>query len=219
MPTSIANAATDKLAAMPLRWFRSLNLHLLIVVALGAIGCPDSTPPRTGLEPSSPVSAPAPSTAGPDEKRYAGTYVYAGTDAERAGIEKAVDHATEGMVGKNIARAELMKRSDVRPTYTLRFDGKGNVAVETPGYPSEVNSLDGPELQFKNKYGDVLQNRQRFVGGDLLQESRTSDGGGSTRFALQPDGKTLIVTRVSQSPKLPRTVAFSLTYTRQPGTP
>jgi hypothetical protein len=186
-----------------------------IAVAIAVTGCPDSSPSRTSLEPSSPSSAPARS----DQTRFAGTYLYAGSDAERVAIRTAVDHATEGMVGKNIARGELMKRSEVRPSYTIRFDGKGNVAVETPGYPTEVSSLDGTEVQFKNKYGDVLQNRQRFVEGELLQESRTSDGGGSTRFALQADDRTMIVTRVSHSPKLPGTVAFHLTYTRQPATP
>jgi hypothetical protein len=130
-----------------------------------------------------------------------------------------VDHTTEGMVGKNIARGELMKRSEVRSTYTIRFDGKGNVAVETPGFPLEVSSLDGTEVQFKNKYGDFLQNRQRFVDGALLQESRTSDGGGSTQFSLRPDGNTMIVTRISRSLKLPGVVEYSLTYARRPDSP
>jgi hypothetical protein len=197
---------------------RYLPTLVLITVGLVAAGCPDSSPSRTSLEPRSPVSGP-PSTSGPDENRYAGTFVYAGTDTERAAIRTAVDHATEGMVGKNIARGELMKRSEVRPTYTIRFDGKGNVTVETPGYPPESSPLDGTEVQFRTKYGDLVQNKQHFVDGALLQEGRTSDGGGSTRFALQPDGKTLVVTRVSHSPKLPGTVAFHLTYTRQPGTP
>jgi len=187
----------------------------LVVGAMGVAGCSDSTPPRTALAPSSPVSAPA-APRRSDEERYAGTYGYAGSDAERTAIRTAVDHATEGMVGKNIARGELMKRSEVRPTYSLRFDGKGNVTVETPGYPPETSSLDGAEAQFRNKYGDVLQNKAHFVGGALLQESRTGDGGGSTQFRLQPDDRTMIVTRVSRSPKLPGTVQFSLSYTRQP---
>jgi hypothetical protein len=191
----------------------------LLALAVGAAGCPDSSPPRTGLEPTSPVSAPAPARPRSDPERYSGTYVYSGSDAERATIRASVDHATEGMVGKNIARGELMKRSEVRPSYTLRFDGKGSVTVETPGYPPETSSLDGTEAPFKNKYGDQLQNKTHFVGGALLQESRTGDGGGSTQYRLQPDDRTLVVTRVSHSPKLPGTVQFILTYTRQPASP
>ena len=186
----------------------------LLAVVVGATGCPDSTPSRTGLEPTSPVSAPVAPRPRSDEERYTGTYAYAGTEAERSAIRAAVDHATEGMVGKNIARGELMKRSEVRPSYALRFDGKGNVSIETPGYPTESSSLDGTEAPFKNKYGDALQNKAHFVGGALLQESRTGDGGGSTQFRLQPDERTMIVTRISRSPKLPGTVQFSLTYSR-----
>ena len=185
-----------------------------------ASGCPSSTPSPTGMEPGALPALPTPQSpsrpAPTSEQRYAGTYAFAGSEAERAGIEKAVDGATEGMVGKNIARSELMKRQEVRPTYTLRFDGKGNLAVETPGYPPEISPIDGTEVQLTNKYGDVLQNRQRFVDGSLLQESRTHDGGGSTQFKLMTDGNTLLVTRVSKSPKLPKTVQYTLTYRRQP---
>ena len=195
---------------------QGLTRVALTTVAGVVAGCSDCSPARTNLEPGAPISAPAP-TARSNEERYAGTYVYAGTDPERAAVRTAVDHATEGMVGKNIARGELMKRAEIRPSYTIHFDGKGNVAVETPGFPSEISPVDGTEVQFKNKYGDVLQNRQHFVGSELLQESRTHDGGGSTRFQLQPDGTTMIVTRVSQSPKLPGTVQYSLTYARRPG--
>jgi hypothetical protein len=196
---------------------------MLAAVGLGILGCPSSKPSSTGLEPGAapalPTLQPAvpnPPSPLPAEQRYAGTYAFAGSDAERTGIEKAVDGATEGMVGKNIARSELMKRQEIRPTYTIRFDGKGNVAVETPGYPSEVSPIDGTEVQLTNKYGDVLQNRQRFVDGSLLQESRTHDGGGSSQFKLLADGNTLLVTRVSKSPKLPKTVQYTLTYRRQP---
>jgi len=213
---SIANRGRAKVPAMGASRPPILSRGALLALAVVATGCPDSTPPRTGLEPSSPVSPPAAPRPRSDQERFAGTYVYAGADAERTAIRTAVDHATEGMVGKNIARGELMKRSEVRPSYTLHFDGKGSVTVETPGFPPESNSLDGTEVQFKNKYGDVLENKAHFVGGALLQESRTGDGGGSTQFRLQPDDRTMIVTRISRSPKLPGTVQYSLTYARQP---
>jgi hypothetical protein len=186
---------------------------LLLVIAATANGSADSSPPSTASIPSTASSAIS------DPTRYAGTYAYAGTDGERAAISTAVDYATEGMAGRLIARGELMKRSEVRASYAIRFDGKGNVAVETSGFPLEVSPLDGTEVPFKNKYGDVLKNRLRFVDGALVQESRTTDGGGSTRFELQEDGKTLLVTRISWSPKLPNAVHFRLTYVRRTGPP
>ena len=61
------------------------SLHwVLTALAIGALGCPDTSPPKTGLEPSSSLPAPAPPT---DEQRYAGTYVYAGSEAEKAGMK------------------------------------------------------------------------------------------------------------------------------------
>jgi hypothetical protein len=186
---------------------------LFLAIAAAASGSAGSSPQSTAATRSAADAAAAEPT------RYAGTYIYGGTDAERAAISTAVDDATAGMAGKLIARGELMKRSEVRPSYTIRFDGKGSVAVETPGFPPEVSPLDGPEVPFKNKYGDDLENRLRFVDGALVQESRTKDGGGSTRFELQADGKTLLVTRISWSPKLPRVVHFRLTYVRRTETP
>jgi hypothetical protein len=150
-----------------------------------------------------------------DESRYSGTYLFIGGEAERAAIKVAVDRATEHMFGKGIARSELMKRSEVRPSYTIRLGATGMVSVETPGFPSESSPLDGTEVELRTKYGDQVKNSQQFVSGALLQRGRTDDGSGSTEFRLQPDGNTLLVTRVSRSPRLPTTVEYTLTYRRQ----
>ena len=166
--------------------------------------------------PATPASEP---TRAVDMTSYAGTYRYTGGEAERAAVKVAVDRATDGMFGILIARGELMKRSEIRPTYTLRFERSGVVSVETPGFPPEASPLDGTEVVFRTKYGDVVRSSQRFVGGALLQRGRTDDGSGLTEFRLQPDGNTLVVTRVSQSPKLPRTVEFTLTYRRDAAGP
>ena len=184
------------------------------VVAIAGLGCPSSNPSKTSLEPSS-TQVVGPTAAQLDKQRYAGTFAYVGSSSERAAVEEAVDAATSGMLGMNIARHELMKRSEIRPTYTISFDDKGNVSVETLGYPPEVSPLDGTEVKLTDKYGDVVQNSQRFVDGALLQQGRTNDGNGSTQFKLQPDGKTMRVTRVSKSPKLPKPVEFRLTYVRR----
>lgn len=151
------------------------------------------------------------------EPVYAGTYVYAGSEAERAAVKAAVNRATEGMFGKVIAREVLMERSEIRPSYTIRLDSPGRVSVETPGFPPESSPLDGTEVELRTKYGDVVKNSQHFASGSLLQEGHTPDGSGSTEFRLLEDGNTLRVTRISRSPRLPRPVEYSLTYVRQQG--
>ena len=162
---------------------------------------------------------PATSTSDVDETRFAGTYIYVGGDSERAVVKAAVYRATEGMFGKVIARDELMRRSEPRPSYTIRFEEDGKVSVETPGFPSESSPVDGTEVVARNKFGDVVKQSQEFVDGALLQSGRNDDGSGSTEFRLESDGNTLQVTRVSRSPRLPRPVAYSLTYYRQPQKP
>jgi hypothetical protein len=180
-------------------------------LALAAIGCAHSQPE---------VSAPPAVTTRPAslslKQRYAGTYVYAGTPAERAAVAAAVDTAVDGMgIATGFARSALMKRSEIRPTYTIVFYGKGDVGVETPGYPAEVSPSDGTEVKLTNRYGDESKVSQRFAGGALLQQGHTDQGKGETQFKLQPDGKTLVVKRVMQSSQLPRAVEFTLTYVRQ----
>lgn len=201
---------------------QAVNLFRWVAAAipLVAFGCAHPAPVETSAPakgtssapPKGMSKAPSPGLA----QRYSGTYAYAGADAERAAVNTAVDSATDGMgIATGFARSALMKRSEIRPTYTISFDGKGDVSVESPGHPPETSPTNGTEVKLTNKYGDESQNSQHFAGGALLQQGRTDDGSGSTEFKLQPDGKTLIVTRVMKSPKLPRAVEFSLTYLRQ----
>ena len=196
---------------------------LWVMVSLGTRALGDEAPSRaedererTQLMAAVAVRPASPPSASLLEPDYAGTYVYAGSDAERAAVKLAVDRATEGMFGKVIAREELMKRSEIRPSYTIRLDPPGKVSVETPGFPPECSPVDGTEVDFRTKYGDVVKNAHQFLAGALLQRGRTADGSGSTEFRLLADGNTLRVTRVSRSPRLPRPVEFTLTYFRQP---
>jgi hypothetical protein len=180
-------------------------------LVLAAVGCAHSSPEPASAPPAASHLAP------PNLKqRYAGTYVYAGTAAERAAVGTAVETAVDGMgIATGFARSALMKRAEIRPSYAILFDAKGDVEVETPGFPPEVSPSDGTEVKLTNKYGDESNVSQRFQGGALLQQGRTSDGKGQTQFKLQPDGKTLLVKRVMESQQLPRPVEFTLTYVRQ----
>jgi hypothetical protein len=182
----------------------------LVAVAIGcAHTAPEASPP--------PISS-VPATLGV-EQRLAGLYVYAGGPEEKTAVTAAVNRAVDGMgIATGFARSALLKRSEIRPSYTIAFDARGEVVVETPGYPAEVSPSDGTEVKLTNREGDVSQVSQRFVSGVLVQKGRTDEGQGQTRFTLQPDGKTLLVTRVMESAELPRPVEFTLTYVRQAAT-
>lgn len=151
------------------------------------------------------------------QHRYAGTYAYAGDDAERravlAAVEKAI--ASMGFLAKPIARESLRQRAEVRDGYSLVFDGLGNLQVMSQGFPVESGPLNGRPFLLETKYGDRSQLTQRFVEGVLEQEGRTDDGSGRTEFRLTDDGATLLVHRVMESPRLSAAVDFTLTYRRQ----
>lgn len=186
-----------------------------VAISVFALGCPSSNPASASLEAQ---VASAPSLVKLDKQRYAGTYVYVGTNSERAAVDAAADVATHGVTGANVVGVELMKkRQEIRPSYTISFDEQGNVRIETPGYPPEVSPLDGTEVKLTDKYGAVVEDSHRFVDRTLVQQGRTNEESGATQFKLQNDGNTLRVTRVTKSSKLPRPVEFTLTYVRRHG--
>jgi len=202
-----ASQETERVPATQMGMRPGVPATLLLSIFLAA---------RASGEESSISAVGATSAAPAEEARLSGTYVYVGGEPERSKMKAAVDLATEGMFGKVIAREELRKRSDPRPSYTIRFEENGKVSVETPGFPAESAPLDGTEVVVKNRYGDVVRESQQLVDGVLVQIGRNDDGSGTTAFKLQPDGNTLQVTRVSRSPKLPKPVVYSLTYVRRP---
>ena len=104
---------------MSARMARAVVFVLLLAMLEGARG--SQGPDASSAE--APIASPR-SELGPE--RYVGTYLYGGSDAERAAIEGAIDHATRGMPGRLIARGELLKRLEVRPSYIIRLDGARN---------------------------------------------------------------------------------------------
>ncbi len=161
--------------------------------------------------------APAQSASLELQRRFAGTYTYAGGDAERKAVSAAVEKAISGLgfLGKPVARQSLRQRADIRDAYTLFFDGLGNLRLTTAGYPPEVGPLDGRPFALVTKSGDKSQVSQSFQDGVLVQKGHTDEGSGVTEFRLADEGATLLVHRVMESPQLTAPVDFTLTYRRQ----
>jgi len=186
----------------------SLGRSALLALAWGCAH-PAPPPPTTAVHVSGPEAE--------LQARFAGTYVYAGGDAERRAVSAAVEHALSGLsfLAKPVARSSLKQRAEVRDAYTLAFDGLGNATLSSPGFPAETGPLDGRPVVQENRYGDKSQVTLRFVDGVLVQKGHSDDGGAQTDFRLADDGATLLVRRVMQSPQLSAPVDFTLTYRRQ----
>jgi hypothetical protein len=130
-----------------------------------------------------------------------------------AAVEKAI--AGMGFLAKPMARQSIRQRAEVRDSYTLAFDGLGNLRLTSPGFPVEFGPVDGKPFPLETKTGDKAQLSQSFVDGVLVQKATTDEGSGTTEFRLADQGATLLVHRVMQSPQLSAPVDFTLTYRRQ----
>jgi hypothetical protein len=176
-----------------------------------AVGCAQAPPPPP-VEPLLPTGASAEL-----QRRFAGTYGFAGGDAERRAVAAAVEKAISAMsfLAKPLARQGLRQPAEIRDSYTLFFDGMGNLRITTPGFPVEFGPLDGKPFTSQSKSGDKSQVTQSFLEGVLVQRGHTDEGSGVTEFRLADEGATLFVHRVMQSPQLSAPVDFTLTYRRQ----
>jgi len=187
------------------------------LLLLGSAGCThvEAAPPAAA--PRAPLTSSVSSATAELQKRYAGTYLYAGSDAERRAVSAAVERAISGLsfLAKPVARQSVRQHAEIRDSYQLFFDGLGNLQISSPGFPVELGPLDGSPFALETKYGDQTQVSQSFVDGVLIQKGHTDEGGGRTEFRLEDDGATLLVRRVMESSQLSAPVDFTLTYRRQ----
>lgn len=185
---------------------------LVASVLLGLVACAHAPPP-----------APAPSTgtdAGgiseADAKALAGTWVYAGGDAERAAVDPAVEHATADMnfLARGIAAGALKARALPRESYALSFEGS-TVSIATPDHPTERGEIGGPPVSITDRFGDENQTTFRMRDGALVEAGKSADGSGETVFTPDADGRTLHVRRLMESGRISAPIDLTFSYRRQ----
>jgi hypothetical protein len=171
--------------------------------------------------------APPPSTAPPattdgatltdaERKALAGTWLYAGGDAELAAVEPAVEKATAdmGFLARPFAMEALRPRAQPRQQYTLGFEGP-TVTIVSPEHPLERGELGGPPVRVTDKFGDENDTTFRVRDGALVEAGKGADGSGETVFTPSADGQTLSVRRLMQSGRLSAPVELTYSYRRQ----
>jgi hypothetical protein len=147
--------------------------------------------------------------------RYAGSYRYAGTEAEQRARALAIDRSVEGFffAVRGIARAKVADRTRIMPTCKLEFSG-GNIRSTVPGHALAVSPESGAPAPYRVD-DDAIVLSQRFEGQHLVQVFRADEGGTRTNeFTLSPDGAILVMKATLSSPKLPVPVVYTLTYRR-----
>lgn len=171
--------------------------------------------------PPAPVETTPPPGGGtpvPEAQRtaLAGTWVYAGGEAELTQVEAAVERAVAdmGFLARGFAAEALRVRARPRERYTLTFEG-ATVSIVSPDHPVERGEVAGPPVTVTDRFGDENQTTFRVDQGALIEAGKSSDGSGETVFTPGADGRTLSVRRVMRSGRLSAPVDVTLSYRRQ----
>ncbi|HUM12117.1 MAG TPA: hypothetical protein VLT82_14325 [Myxococcaceae bacterium] len=179
---------------------------------LALAGCAHAPPPA---EPAAPAPTEGTRISEAERAALAGTWVYAGDDAELAQVEQAVERATAdmGFLARGFAFEALRARARPRPTYVLTFEGS-TVSIASPDHPTERGEVGGPPVGVTDRFGDENQTTFRLRDGALVEAGKSADGSGETVFTPSADGRTLRVRRLMQSSRLSAPVDVTLSYRR-----
>ena len=116
------------------------SFSVVASVLLGLVACAHAPRPAPA-EPAPPTGTEARGISEAEGKALAGTWVYAGGDAERAAVDPAVERATAdmGFLARGIAAGALRGRALPRDSYALSFEGS-TVSIVTPDHPTPLRT-------------------------------------------------------------------------------
>jgi hypothetical protein len=192
---------------------RPPRLLLQALLLLGLAACAHAPAPAPE---AAPPAGPEAGISDTERKALAGTWVYAGGEAELAAVEQAVDRATAdmGFLARPFAMDALRPRARPRERYTLSFDGSA-VSVVSPDNPTERGEIGGLPVKVTDRFGDENQTTFRMRDGALVEAGKGADGSGETVFTPGADGQTLSVRRLMESGRLSAPVDLTFSYRRQ----
>jgi hypothetical protein len=147
--------------------------------------------------------------------RFAGSYRYAGTEAEQRARAQAIEHSLEALffAVRGIARAKVVERTRIMPTCRFEFI-EGSIRSTVPGHAVAISPETGAPAPYRVG-DDAIVLSQRFEGQRLVQVFRADEGGTRTNeFTLSADGALLVMKATLSSPRLPIPVVYTLTYRR-----
>lgn len=146
--------------------------------------------------------------------RWSGTFQFAGGQAEKTGVDKAIDRSVAPLFFaiRGIARGKLEDRTRVAARMGFRIEGS-NVRCSVPGAPDAVSPLDGTAVDY-TVLGETVKLSQRRDGDRLVQTFASADGKRVNVIAPSADGTRVTMLVTVSSPRLPVPVTYGLTYAR-----
>lgn len=158
---------------------------------------------------------------GADTSAFDGVYVFSGGDADREGVDEAIEVCAKEItfVFRGYARGQLKDACPVPEEIDFATEGD----MVTIGGPDKVKSTgryDGVEYEvttLKGEEGHITRTvtAQEDGGWQLVEASRVGASRRLHTFTLSADGKTLTMGVRLEADTMPKPVAYSLSYTRR----
>ncbi len=170
--------------------------------------------PAFAADPAPSASASAAPAA---RDRFAGTYTFSGGDKERKGIDLAIGRAISSLffMAKPFAIRQLHAKTAVKNSVGFSFANGKVVSTASDAAPA-ASPDDGTPVPYVVDGESLRLSQTVDASGHLIQIFSSSQGSRTNDYTLSADGKTLTMTVTVASPRLPQSVHYALTYTRNP---
>ncbi len=170
-----------------------------VILLCGAVSIVDASEPGAALQ------------------RFAGTYRYAGGEAEIRDLDRAIDEVVKEMnfFIRGIARRRL--RAPNLPSSEVGvFVEQGQIRITRPGRPEVSAPADGKTIDWRHPDdGDVFRVSHGIdKNGALYQRFEDERSRSLNTFTLSSDGKRLTIETVINAKRLPAPLRFKTTYQR-----
>lgn len=152
--------------------------------------------------------------AGEPDPKFAGTYAYAGGDAETKALSASIESCVSKMsaLARGIARGRLEKGNAPTAEVKISMAGKDLTIVRT-GKPAITAPTDGSKVT-RNTISGPAEVTYTVDGGKIVQTMQGKSSLSTNVFSLG-EGGTLVISTKIVSPKLPAPVEYKMTYKRK----
>lgn len=183
---------------------------------------PAPAPQIPAEPPATPPPAPATTTtttikpAVPEHERFAGSWSYAGGQAQRDGLAAGVEATVQSLnvLFRPLARKKLTEGNPLREQVVLAVAGDA-ITVGFGGDRKVSGRLGGPGVAWTSESGSALTVTFSLVKGRIVMNCVAKDGARRNVFTLDASGDRLTMSVTMSSERLPVPVQYALTYRRK----
>ena len=151
--------------------------------------------------------------AGEPDAKLAGTYAYAGGDAEKKALSAAIEACVSKMsaLARGIARGRLEKGNAPTAEVKISVAGK-DITIARTGKPALTAPSDGSKVM-RDTVSGPAEISYAVEGSKIVQTQAGKSSTSTNTFSLE--GTTLTISTKIVSPKLPVPVEYKMTYKRK----